>query len=117
MSINAAISIANAVIFAGMLLTGIVFFWQAWKRNALIEWPPSVLVLLGIVPFLLGLAWGQILFFRLSGLDVTGPFGMQGVGTAALRWLVAIVVIMRLHRVMRGSLLTPQDRARMDGGG
>jgi hypothetical protein len=117
MSIDGWITAANFVIAFGMIGTGLVFFWQAWKRNALLEWPPSILVLLGIVPFLIGLAWGQILVFRLAGLDVGGPFGINGVGTMIFRWIVAGSVAVRMVRVARGTLLTTADRNRLNGGG
>jgi hypothetical protein len=113
--VNEWIAWANAVIAVSMFATGLVFFWQAWKRNALLEWPPSVLVLLGIVPFCVGLAWGQIVLFRITDLD--GVFGPNGVGTLIFRWFVAVIVAARLVRVARGRLLTSSDRTRLNGGG
>jgi hypothetical protein len=112
--VNELIAWANAVIAVSMTATGLVFFWQAWKRQCLVEWPPSVLVLLGTVPFLVGICWAQIVMFRLTELD--GLFGPNGAGTLAFRWGVAVVVAFRLVRVARGRLLTPADRTRLNGG-
>lgn len=111
---NEWIAWANAVIAFGLTGTGLVFFWQAWKRRCLVEWPPSVLVLLGTVPFLVGLCWAQIVLFRLTEID--GLFGPNGAGTLASRWFVAVIVAARLVRVARGRLLTTADRTRLNGG-
>lgn len=111
---NEWIAWANALIAVSLIGTGLVLFWQAWHREAFWEWPLSVLVTLGLTPFLVGLAWGQTVLFRLW--DMPGAFGLNGEATAAFRWVVAVVVTLRLVRVARGRLLTPADRDRLNGG-
>jgi lysylphosphatidylglycerol synthetase-like protein (DUF2156 family) len=115
MTINTAIAWANAVIAVGMVITGLVFFWRAFRRKALWEWPPSVLILLGVVPFLVGIAWMQTVVFRIQDFPEGGHFGLNGIGTMALRWVTAIIVVGRLVRVAHGRLLSPKDYQRLDG--
>lgn len=111
---NEVIAWGNVVIGLSLIATGLVLFWQAWERGAIFEKPLSILVVLGLTPFLVGIAWGQIAIFRFY--EVHGPLGPHGWGTAAYRWAVAVVVIWRLNRIVRGRLLTVADRRRMNGG-
>jgi hypothetical protein len=115
MTVNTAIAWANAVIAVGLVITGLVFFWRAFRRHALWEWPPSVLILLGIVPLLVGVAWSQTVALRIQGFPIDGHFGLNGMGTLILRWVTAIIVVGRLVRVAHGRLLSPKDYQRLDG--
>ncbi len=112
MTLNEGNALANALIALSLFWLGATCIWQARERWH--RWPVTALVALGGMFIGVGIVVGQPVAIR---LDIE-PWllGRNAVGTLLIKLVVLCLVIALLQRVLRGSLLTAGDRARIREG-
>lgn len=113
MTVNGLIVAANVTLVTALLFLGGALLWQA--RRSLRAWPVSALVALAGPYLFAGLIVGHVALWRIE--DAPGrAFDRNGIGTLAVRLIAVVVTWALVRRIVTGHLLTPRDRARMDGG-